>query len=151
VNVAPGGTLLFCEMMAPGRVAMGEQFAFEELKWSIEVTLDELTVVKERYRLKSTDASLAGVKSNLGTYHGSWYAVGPAFTGKGAIDLSSFLSCPKISGATVGFSRLIFGGWLVRFLAEDSVALRKAVGLVRNFLYQTASRRMPSLRRGDCF
>lgn len=151
VDVEAGGTLLFCEMMAPGRVAMGEQFVFEELDWSLEVVSANRALLKERFRLRSTDHSVAGLKTDSGAYHGSWYAVGAAFEGTGVIDQSDLYSMPDISGARVGFSRLIAGGWIVRFLAKDSVALRKAAGSIRNLLYHTASRSAPSLRRGAAF
>ena len=37
LRVAPGGRLLFCEWLAPGRVAGGEAFSYEELIWDTDV------------------------------------------------------------------------------------------------------------------
>ncbi len=46
-----GAEFLFFETLAPGRVASGEVFVFDELRWMTDVRLDGRLVARERYRL----------------------------------------------------------------------------------------------------
>lgn len=149
VSVAAGGAAILCEMLAPGRVASGESFAFEELDWETEVWHADGLVVREKYRLSPADGSLAALRTAAfpAAYYASFFAIGECFASVTADD-----ACAKICGlhddtAWIGAGRLVSGGCVVKVLTADSLALRRALREVRALLYSVSGSHAPALRR----
>ena len=49
IEVHAGGELFFTEMLAPGRTASGETFAYEQLEFSTDLIVGSRLVVREKY------------------------------------------------------------------------------------------------------
>ena len=123
LDVEAGGGALLCEILAPGRVAMGEAWAFERLRWALDISHAGRPVARERWDLRPAERpeSLA-----------SLFLIGAA---KPALDgwMEDEDGLSKLgSGCWVGASRLEGGaGWMVKVLAADGAVLRRTLGTVR--------------------
>ncbi len=146
LRVEPGGTAMLWELLAPGRVASGEVFAFSELDWSTKVLFGDTLAVRERYRLVPGEPGVQTLQAQFPT---AYYASGFVFTP--ALDESSSiwraLHDLHTADTWIGCSALAAGGWGIRVLAADSIRLRKALTEIRHRLYAALSEPMPSLRR----
>jgi urease accessory protein len=146
VHVEEGGELLLIEMIAPGRTASGEVFAFTELDWETELTWGTHKIARERYTLSSTSPTIAAMQARFPeAYYASCFIVSPRLQADSPCwsrihDLHS-------EEAWVGCSALVRGGWAIRVLAAGSVPLRKTIASIRHELYATLGRQEPSLRR----
>lgn len=145
-RVEEGGGLLLIEMIAPGRTAAGEVFAFAELDWETEVFLGGEKIARERYTLTAGSPALAALRARFPeAYYASCLIVSPRLTNDAACwrrihDLHD-------DAAWVGVSALVRGGWAIRTVAEGSIALRKAIAAIRREIYAALGRRGPALRR----
>ncbi len=146
LRVEEGGEALFFETLAPGRVAMGEVFAYTALDWETDVFLGTELIARERYRLAPGGESVRALRTQFATgYYASCFivsaALGPVSPCWRAIhDLHS-------AEAWIGCSPLRRGGWVIKVLASGSVVLRRKLGAIRRELYAALGRREPSLRR----
>ncbi len=147
VRVEEGGGLLLIEMIAPGRTASGEVFAFGELDWETELFLGGGKIARERYTLTPESPTLTAVRARFPeAYYASCLALSPRLTQDSAC--WRHLHELHEDAAWVGVSALVRGGWAVRVLAEGSVALRKKIAAVRREIYAALGERAPGLRRG---
>jgi urease accessory protein len=146
VRVEEGGEAIFFETLAPGRVAMGEAFAYTSLDWETEVFLGSELIARERYRLAPESESVRALQAQFATgYYGSCFVVSPRLTDDAACwptiyDLQD-------AEAWVGCGPLRQGGWVIKLLASGSVVFRRKMGAIRRELYAALGRREPSLRR----
>jgi urease accessory protein len=137
IVIEPEGEIAFLEMLAPGRVASGEIFAFDELDWLTEIQYGATPVVRERFTLSPENKSLralAGfsphpylatfflITNRLTKVSPCWEEIGRLHTKK----------------LWIGSSSLISGGWVIKILAQDSVELRRAVEQVRRSCFFSA-------------
>jgi urease accessory protein len=146
VRVEEGGGLLLIEMIAPGRTASGEVFAFSELAWATELFLGEEKIARERYAVTPESATLDAMRRRFPeAYYASCLVVSPKLTA----DAACWRAIHDLHEETawVGVSALVRGGWAVRVLAEGSVALRKKISAVRREIYAALEEREPALRR----
>jgi len=145
-RIDEGGEALLIEMIAPGRTASGEVFAFAELDWTTEVFLGPEKIARERYLLRPNSPTLAAMRMQFPeAYYASCIVVSPRLRADDACwqrihDLHS-------DEAWVGCSALVRGGWAVRVLASGSISLRKTIAEIRGEIYAALGRRMPALRR----
>ncbi len=65
IEVEPGGELFFREILAPGRVAHGEIFQYEEIDWECDLIHDARLIARERYCLRPDNASIAPLQSQF--------------------------------------------------------------------------------------
>lgn len=133
IEVAAGGELFFVETLSPGRVARGESFGFAGLKWALDVRHDGVAVVRERLHLRRDDDSLNALKHPFANgYAASCYLV----TDRIASDHACWGAVRGLQSDDVwiGVSRLTQGGWMIKLLARDSVALRKSLKSLRQIL-----------------
>jgi urease accessory protein len=146
LRVEEGGGVLFIEMLAPGRTASGEVFAFAELDWEMELFLGEVKIARERYTLTPESPALAAMRAQFSEpYYASCFVVSPHLSAQSGCwrrihDLQH-------EAAWVGCSALGQGGWAIRVLAAGSIALRKTIGALRHEIYAALGRRAPGLRR----
>jgi urease accessory protein len=146
IDLQPGGELLFFETLAPGRVAMGEAFAYARLQWATDLYLGGNLIVRERYELAPGSAALRALQSQFPAgYYGSCWVLSP--------QLSERSSCwSAIHGlhepsAWVGCSELYRSGWSIKVLADSSVLLRRKMNAIRQEIYVSLGRPAPALRR----
>lgn len=146
VRVEEGGEALLIEMIAPGRTASGEVFAFAELDWETEVFFDDVKIARERYALSPESPTLAAMRTKFPeAYYASCFVVSPHLRG----DAECWGRIHDLHGedAWVGCSALSKGGWAIRVLAAGSVALRKTVAAIRAEVYKALGKPAPVLRR----
>ena len=146
VRVEEGGEVLLIEMIAPGRTASGEVFAFAELDWETDIFLGESNIARERYTLTPESPALVAMKAQFAeAYYASCFVVSPHLRA----DSECWRHIHDLHGddAWVGCSALVRGGWAIRVLAAGSVALRRTVAAVRGEIYAALGKRAPALRR----
>ena len=148
LDVAAGGSALFCEVLAPGRVASGEAWAFERLRWALDISHAGRPVVRERWDLAPLERpeSLAGWRlEGRGLFatppsYASLYLIGarvepgdPCWQALHDLQEDSTDDGPlKESACWIGVSRLDAGaGWSVKVLAADGAVLRRTLATVR--------------------
>jgi len=146
LRVEEGGEALLIEMIAPGRTASGEVFAFAELDWETTVFLGEVKIARERYVLTPESAALEAMRAQFAeAYYASCFVVSPHLRA----DAECWGRIHALHGdeTWVGCSALTRGGWAIRVVAAGSVALRRTVGAVREEIYAALGRKAPGLRR----
>jgi urease accessory protein len=148
IEVEPGGEALYLETLAPGRVASGETFEFHRFAWRTEVRLAQRLIHRERATLSPDDGSLAGLRAIFpASYYAGLIIVSPASAAWSADFSSKVSALGAEKSAVLGASRLSAGGWSVRILAAEAVALRNAIGGLRELVYRRLGRSLPDVRR----
>lgn len=147
LSVEDGGELLFFESLAPGRVASGESFAFQELEWETDVRLAGTLVARERYRIRPEDESVRTLRRAFtDAYYASGFIVSPRLTEKHPC--WQRLHELHTKDAWIGCGRLASGnGWVIKMLAAGSIELRRTLQSVRAEIYSALGYAMPSVRR----
>lgn len=153
VEVETGGGLFFVDQLMPGRVAHGEAWAWNKLTLEIEVRLGGELILRERFQQTGEElralAELAG--SGPGACFGNAIVIGepgrkPGEAGAdGAATEAAWLGALRAlhgDGVWLGVSALRRGGWSIKFVARDSVRLRRTLREVRRILAE----RFPRLR-----
>lgn len=141
IEIEPGGELLFCESLAPGRVAAGEAFAWESLQWATDIHYGKEYAVRERWQMRpgAEDRSLVGWRGALGV-SAPCYATVFFFSHRMSKNSACWpqihdLQAEEVSAPGVplwiGVSRLRAAGWAIKLLARDGAALRQTLGKVR--------------------
>ncbi|HEY8992160.1 MAG TPA: urease accessory protein UreD [Luteolibacter sp.] len=136
--------LLFFEWIAPGRVARGEVFAYESLRWELDLRVAGALVARERYELKPVDFSTAALRERFpASHHVTAYVAGVAPDRWPAGALDALLS----DHVYLGHGPLPGGVHLVRALCEDGLHARRLIGNLRGILHEAAGKRPPHLGR----
>lgn len=146
VRVEEGGEVLLIEMIAPGRTASGEVFAFTELDWETEIFLGDTKIARERYVLLPQSSTIGALRTQFPeAYYASCFVVSPHLRA----DAECWRRIHEMHSdeAWVGCSGLVRGGWAIRVVAAASVALRRTVAAIREEIYSALGRRAPALRR----
>jgi urease accessory protein len=141
IEVAEGGEAFFLETLAPGRVARGEAFQFRLVDWRCDVRIGGRLVARERFRLDPSTPSLWPLRQPFAQ---GYYASGCLLTTRIPPDSPVLEALRDLSTETVwlGISALPIGGWSLRILAADSVALQATKAEVRRILREI----FPALR-----
>ncbi len=143
IEVEEGAEMIFFEMFAPGRVAMGERFAFTRLEFATDVIWNQMPALRERYLLSPHDGSLDALQTR--GYYASCFAFGKNFDANA--DCWREISELHSEEAFVGCSAAAAGGCVVKILAKDSIALRRTVIAIRGALHAELGREPAALRR----
>jgi hypothetical protein len=137
-------TLLFLEWLAPGRVAMGEVFAYRNLRWELDLLLDQRLIARERYDLGPDNESLQPLRARFpAAYYLSIYAAGDFATAWPDAELDSLNN----DAVYLGHGPLEGELKVIRALCADSIAARALATALRRVLYQSAGRIPPALGR----
>lgn len=136
--------LFFFEWIAPGRVARGEVFAYDSLRWEFDLRQAGRLVARERYELHPGDHSLAALRDRFPAAHCvTSYAAGIPAGEWPAAELDQLAG----DRTYLGHGPLVGEIHLVRALCADSLAARELMSGLRRVLYQAAGREMPRLGR----
>lgn len=147
IKLHPTATLLFFDWIAPGRVAMGEIFAYQNLRWEFDLVLGEKLVARERYDLTPGGDSLEALRAKFPAAHYlSIYASGE-LTRNWPTEALDALTTAHVY---LGHGPLVGGVHVIRALCEDSLSARKLIGTLRPLLYAAADIKPPSLGRIFC-
>ena len=144
MDLHPTASLLFFDWIAPGRVAMGEIFAYEHLRWELDLSLNGALIARERYNMRPDDHSLEALRAKFPAAHYlTVYAAG-AMTRNWPCDEIDGLSSPD---CYLGYGPLAGGVRVLRALCRDSLTTRKLLETLRALLYQVAGQVPPGLGR----
>ena len=117
IRVKSGGTCLVAEVLAPGRVARSERFAYRLVRTRVEGWVDDRLALFEQLRLQPERDMFAGV----GVLDGqSYVATLYVLT---SLDLAPWIRSwnrhlSEQYGACVGITALAYGGLVVRLLGQ---------------------------------
>ena len=142
ISLAPGATLFWWEVLAPGRLAAGERFAFERLRTEISVRAGERLVLREDSCLEPGKFPLTAT-ARMGEYShvASFYACragAPPPVWRELEEKLNQAAMERSAGELWGASRLVSDGVMVRGLASTgrnlSAALTGFWRIARRFL-----------------
>jgi urease accessory protein len=145
IDVHAGGELFFTEMLAPGRTASGEAFAYDELEFSTDLIVGSQFAVRERYSL---DASSEGLQSMRRRFPRAYYASSLVVSASAKWE-SLQRGVEALNGATViaGASRPAENVYAIKVVTAESMSLRTAMSKVRTMVYSHWESPEPSLRK----
>jgi len=144
IDLATDASLLFFEWIAPGRVARGEIFAYESLRWELDLHVGGKFVARERYELKPGDFSTTALRERFpASHHVTVYVAGVA-SEQWPGEILDALSSDHVY---LGHGPLTGGVYLVRALCADGSHARRLIGSLRDALYPSMGRKAPSLGR----
>lgn len=147
IDLHPAASLLFFDWIAPGRVAMGEIFAYQQLRWELDLVLGGGLVARERYDLRPGDASLEALRAKFPAAHYvSIYAAG----GMAENWPAEALDALNTEDTYLGHGPLAGGVRVIRALCRDSLAARRLFETLRPLLYAAADLKPPALGRIFC-
>lgn len=142
IHLEPGASLLFLEWIAPGRVAMGETFAYRSLRWELDLFHQGSLAARERYDLRPGGHSLEALRIRFPAAHYiSVFAAGEFARAWPDGELDGLES----ADANIGHGGLEGGVRVIRALCRDSIAARALARSIRHTLYQNTGRLPPSL------
>lgn len=140
-------SLLFFEWLAPGRVAKGEIFAYQNLRWELDLSVDGKLVARERFDLRPDNHSLEALRVRFPAAHYlSVYAAGDMTRSWPGAELD-VLTNEDIS---LGHGPLRSGVHVIRALCRDSLSARRLLEELRRLLYSHAGQVPPNLGRIFC-
>jgi urease accessory protein len=144
IDLHSSSSLLFFDWITPGRVAKGEVFAYNNLRWELDLYLDAKLVAREGYDLDPATDSLDALKNKFPAAHYvSIYAAGDMTKHWPASELDA------LNGEDVylGHGPLPGTVYVIRALCRDSLAARKLIEALRPLLYGAAGFNPPHLGR----
>jgi len=147
IEVAPGGSLLWTESIAPGRTAHGEVFAFTELRIATDIFHGAAHLVRERYRLSPPDAATSALRRTFpAAYYASIVCISDAVRDDSAC-WPAIRALHDSGRVWLGTSRLAPGAFAVKLTAADSPTLRTTVAAIRSAFQLATGVEPPSVRR----
>lgn len=144
IRLHPAASLLFLEWLAPGRVAMGEAFLYQNLRWELDLWSSGKLSARERYDLRPGNHSLEALRAKFATAHYlSIYAAG-AF-----VEHWPDEALDEMNGENsyLGHGLLAGNVRVIRALCRDSIAARSLAASLRAALYEAAGLKAPALGR----
>jgi urease accessory protein len=144
IELEESAGLLFFEWIAPGRTARGEVFAYESLRWELDLRVAGVLVARERFELRPEDASLTALRDRFPAAHYvTAYAAGIATADWPAETLDALGS----ENVYLGHGPLAAGVWIIRALCRDSLSARTLLARMREILHAAGGRQAPRLGR----
>lgn len=137
VEIEPGGGLFFVDQLMPGRVAHGEAWEWTKLTLETDVRLGGELILRERFQQSGEElralAELAG--SGPAACFGNAVLLADDNPSRDAAWMAEMRALHR-DGLWLGVSTLRRGGWSIKFVARDSMLLRRTVREVRRILTQ---------------
>lgn len=144
IEVEESAGLFFFEWIAPGRVARGEVFAYDLLRWELDLKVAGQLVARERFELRPGDHSLAALREKFPAAHCvTVYVAGIPADAWPAEELD-LLGGDRVY---LGHGPLLGNARVVRALCADSLAARALISGLRQVLYKAAGKPAPRLGR----
>jgi urease accessory protein len=128
IDLTHDAGVLWWEIVAPGREAMGERFAYDALEMEMRIDVDGMPIARERMRWNPLEHALhAPARMGGFGYYASFYA---CRVGADVEMLEETLAdhaqrCTRIGEVSWGASALAAHGVVVRGLAHTARALQK--------------------------
>lgn len=149
IECAEDATLIFTEIVAPGRAAYGESFAFRNWRSSLRIHRDGQLLAYENFNCTPAKGEPADWRQQFpdGVY-ASIYYLNP----NSSAALVEALHQMETEGATLGASPLRVGGLGIKILAQDGIQLRATILKVRALLVGASELDFPhALQRAQTF
>ncbi len=144
IDLHPSASLMFFEWLAPGRVAKGEVFAYQNLRWELDLSVDGHLIARERYDLRPGNHSLEALRARFPAAHYlSVYAAGAMTRDWPATELDALTN----ENISLGHGPLQQGVHVIRALCRDSLGARRLMEELRRLLYAHAGKVPPNLGR----
>lgn len=137
IHLVQGAEVYYAEMLAPGRVARGELYAFAKLDLRTDLIFDGRTTVSDRCRLSPHALPISPWRA--------WYYAAVWIVSENLERHSTLWARIESLGSRtlrIGCTPLFEAGWGVKMLAIDSMTLRAALQEVRRILAEA----LPYLR-----
>ena len=135
LQVEPGGVCIVAEVLAPGRVARGEQFAYHLLRSRVEGWVDDRLALFEQLRLEPEQKSYAGIGLLDGkSYLASLYVLTSQPLGERLPEWNRCLA--EQYGECVGITALAFGGLVVRLLGQTGQEVLRRLDAAHRLIRQ---------------
>lgn len=145
IEVHAGGELFFTEMLAPGRTASGETFAYEQLEFSTDLIVGSRLAVREKYCL---NASSQGLESLRRRFPNAYYASSLVVSHAARAELlQREIAALNSASVLAGGSRPGDDVYVIKLVATDSMSLRKAISKLRTLVYSHWESPEPILRK----
>ena len=149
INVSIGGCLLFCEVIAPGRSAFGEQFAFEKWQSNTRIFYGGNLINYENF---TCEPKKGDVRDWQEAYPNGNYASLYLICNREFEAIIAEMHKIEMPEAIIGLSNLNKSGLGIKVLARDGVSLRKAILFVREKLFEMMEFNIPpALNRSQSF
>jgi urease accessory protein len=136
--------LFFFEWIAPGRVARGEVFAYDLLRWELDLKVAGQLVARERFELCPGGHSLVALRDKFPAAHCVTVYVAGIPDEVWAEEDLDLLGNDRVY---LGHGPLLGSVRIIRALCADSLAARGLISGLRNLLYRSAGRPAPRLGR----
>jgi urease accessory protein len=144
IHLHPEASLLMFDWIAPGRVAMGEVFAYRNLRWELDLHVDDDLISRERYDLDPATHSLEALKAKFPAAHYlSVYAAGDFSKHWPSAELDALGN----DDVYLGHGPMPGNLHVIRALCRDSLAARRLLGSLRSILYAASGHEAPRLGR----
>ena len=133
IGIECGGGLYFVESIAPGRVAHGESFLYDRIRWRTQVRLGSHLILAENYDLDPATDSIRDLKrNNASDYFASALIVMPApIAWK---DRQQSIHALGSESLRIGATQLAESAYLTRIIAQDSITLKESLANLRSLL-----------------
>lgn len=142
IRVEAGGLLLFFEWLAPGRVASGEVFQFDELVWDTDVYFADQLVARERYTINPATESMEALTQAFPESH----YLGCFLFGDMSLPAEA-VEAMQNDDVFLGLSSLTAGGWSIKALCRDGISTRRLMKSLRAAVYKQLGKPVPTLGR----
>ncbi len=141
IDLEEGAGLLFIDWITPGRVARGEVFEYESLRWELDLKIGGKLVARERY---AVDGAPEGITAMFpeGQYV-AIYVAGEMTRNWPGEKIAALAS----DDTYLGHGDLENGAKVIRALCRDALTARKLTGNLRSLLYKEAKTPVPALGR----
>lgn len=132
IEVEKGGGLFFADLLMPGRIAhRGEAWVWDRLCLETEVRVSGELVLRERFEQGGAELKALAVLAGSGAKACFGNAL---LIAEGEASWLPAVAALHGDGTWVGVSALRKGGWSVKFVASDSIRLRKTLTALREIL-----------------
>lgn len=144
IELAEDAGLFFFEWLAPGRVARGEIFGYENLRWELDLEVSGKLVARERYDLGPSGHSLTALRERFPAAHYLTVHVAGIPAERWPAEELDALTGEMVY---LGHGPLLAGVFMIRALCADSLATRSLLAGLRQLLYRAAGHPAPRLGR----
>jgi urease accessory protein len=131
IEAEPGGRMLFADLLMPGRVAHGEAWSWDRLCLDTEVVLGGELILRERFEQDGPGLRALAELSGSGPQACFGNAL---LIADGDARWRPEVAALHGDGVWLGVSPLHRGGWSIKFVAADSIRLRRTLHALRRIL-----------------